>query len=434
MRATKVAAFAAVILTICSPALTAARADLTGSWILEYTPLDVSNSTPEYVRVTLKQSGSALTGTMGNTPLAGSVTARDRFELRYTPEKRPERVWHGVLKRGELIGEMPGDRGSMATRAYRDLSLESEPRTHVFEPKEFHLLFSGSIPPALHVFPGDTVKTVTIDAAGNDAHGVRRSQGGNPQTGPFYIEGALPGDTLAVHLLAVRLNRDTAVTTATLVPNSLDPRYFASLGEMKNDLVPWRLDRERGVGMPANPSARMHSYTVPLRPMLGCIGVAPPERTSVRTRRLGAFGGNLDYNRIVEGTTVYLPVFQLGALLFIGDGHAAQGDGELAGNALETSLDVEFRIELIRGRSAGMPRAESADARMAMGIGGSLHEALQQATTNMARWLQQDYRLDRSDLSAVFGTAMSYDVAEVVSGEYHVVARLSKQTLEGIAR
>jgi len=142
----------------------------------------------------------------------------------------------------------------------------------------------------------------------------------------------------------------------------------------------------------------------------------------------------MHYNRIGEGTTVYLPVFQVGALLFVGDGHAMQGDGEVAGNALETSLDVELTVELIRAKSAGAPRAESAEYRMAMGIGGSLNEALQQATTNMARWLQEDYALGRDDLTAVLSTAMNYDIAEVVDGDYHVVARISKRTLDGVQR
>jgi acetamidase/formamidase len=141
----------------------------------------------------------------------------------------------------------------------------------------------------------------------------------------------------------------------------------------------------------------------------------------------------MDYNRIREGTTVYLPVFQPGALLFVGDGHAAQGDGELTGNALETSLDLQFRVELIRDQSAGQVRAEDAEYRMAMGVAGSLNEALQEATSNMARWLVQDFKLNRSEVAYVLGTAMRYDIAEVVDPAYHVVARLPKDALARIA-
>jgi acetamidase/formamidase len=182
----------------------------------------------------------------------------------------------------------------------------------------------------------------------------------------------------------------------------------------------------------ASPTAKLKDYKVPLQPFLGSIGVAPPERAAIRTNRLGAYGGNLDYNRLIEGTTVYLPVFAPGALLFIGDGHAAQGDGELPGNALETSLDVEFRVDLIRNSAPRFPRAENADELMASGVAGSLNAALQAATTNMARWLQEKYKFDRDELSAILGTAMRYDVAEVVDPEYHVVARMNKKLLDEI--
>ncbi len=118
----------------------------------------------------------------------------------------------------------------------------------------------------------------------------------------------------------------------------------------------------------------------------------------------------------------------------MGDGHAVQGDGELTGNALETSLDLEFRVELIRGEAAEAPRAEDADYRMAMGIAGSLNEALQQATTNMARWLERDYALNRAEVAYVLGTTMNYDIAEVVDPQYHVVARVPKEALSRIAQ
>src|SRR5262249_58017615 len=106
-----------------------------------------------------------------------------------------------------------------------------------------------------------------------------------------------------------------------------------------------------------------------LRPMLGCIGVAPPRKQALATGELGSFGGNLDYNEVREGTTVYLPVFQPGALLFMGDGHAAQGDGELTGDALETSMEMEFGVDVLQGQSTSGPRAENDEDLMALGIG-----------------------------------------------------------------
>jgi acetamidase/formamidase len=403
--------------------------DLTGNWIGEVSPAGVTNGSTDYARISLQQSGNNLAGTLGRDTVSGSVKPNGEFDLELWGQ-----TYTGTVKGETLTATAKTDSGPLQARFYRDKFQQSPPRTHVFEPKEFHRLFSGSIAPALKINPGDTVKTWTIDAMGYDAKGVRRSAGGNPQTGPFYVEGALPGDTVAIHLIKIQTNRDTAVTSNTLSGNAFLPGYYSSLGRGKNELVIWQLDRAQGIARLAKPNDRLKNFSVPLRPFLGCVGVAPADRMAFRTGYLGSYGGNLDYNRLTEGSIVNLPVSQVGALIFIGDGHAAQGDGELAGNALETSLDVEFRVELIRGASMPMPRSTNAEFLMASGISGSLNEAMQSATTNLARWLQEDYKLDRYDLSAVLGTALSYDIGEVVDPQYHVVARLSRKTVEGIAR
>ncbi len=163
--------------------------------------------------------------------------------------------------------------------------------------------------------------------------------------------------------------------------------------------------------------------------MLGCVAVAPPDRQTFRSGWLGPWGGNMDYNGLREGTTIYLPVYQPGALLFVGDGHAAQGDGELTGDALETSMDVEFTVSVISGRQSGGPRIESDDAIMTLGIANSLPEALRTATTEMARWLERDYHLTPNETAIVLGTSMRYDVAEIVDPVVNVVARLDKSVL-----
>jgi amidase len=150
-----------------------------------------------------------------------------------------------------------------------------------------------------------------------------------------------------------------------------------------------------------------------------------------RSGFLGQFGGNMDYNEMREGVTLYLPVFQPGALLFVGDGHALQGDGELTGNALETSMDIEIKVDLIRdgARGQGGPRVENDDYLMAMGIAGSLNEALQTATTELSKWLARDYGLNPAEVSAVLGTSMRYDIAEVVDPYVNVVAKVGKKAL-----
>src|SRR5262249_27576803 len=140
-------------------------------------------------------------------------------------------------------------------------------------------------------------------------------------------EGALPGDTLVVHLKRVRLNRDYAISDSSIVGSALTPDHLHSIKEVPNFDSKWKLDQARGVAMLANPTEKLKNFSIPLRPMLGCVGVAPPRKQAFGTGELGSYGGNLDYNEVREGTTIYLPVFQRGALLFVGDGHAAQGDG-----------------------------------------------------------------------------------------------------------
>jgi acetamidase/formamidase len=429
---TKITALAiAFALSSVPLAALGAAPDLSGNWVAEFVPAGTSNGEVDYSRFTLQQTGTTLTGTWRAASVTGSIS-NNKIDLRLSTV--PGNTYTAVLKSGEMIGTARVPRGELKWRAYREAASASAPMTHDFNPSQFYRLFSGSIAPALRIHSGDTVRTWTVDAAGADSKNIKRSEGGNPQTGPFYVEGALPGDTVAVHLIKITLNRDTAISDGIISPNALDPAYNAAYKEPGTPAVVWQLDREHGIAKLAEPTDKLRNYTVPLRPMLGCIAVAPPQGMAFRTGYLGNYGGNLDYKRIREGATVYLPVFQPGALLFVGDGHAAQGDGELTGNALETSLDLEFRVELIRGEFAGAPRAEDTEYRMAMGISGSLNDALQQATTNMARWLQRDYKLNRAEVAYVLGTAMSYDIAEVVDPQYHVVAKLPKEALSPIAQ
>jgi amidase len=168
--------------------------------------------------------------------------------------------------------------------------------------------------------------------------------------------------------------------------------------------------------------------------MLGCVGVAPPAGFVIRTWDSGVFGGNMDYNQIREGTTVYLPVFYDGALLFLGDGHAAQGDGELTGAALETSMEFEFTVDVISGKSIETPRAENAEYLMAIGIGGSLGQALQRATAELARWLEVDYKLNSTEAAIVMGFAVKYDVADLVDTQMSIVAKMPKTALAQLRR
>jgi acetamidase/formamidase len=160
--------------------------------------------------------------------------------------------------------------------------------------------------------------------------------------------------------------------------------------------------------------------------------VAPGGGNQYRSGSLGFYGGNMDYNQLREGVTVYLPVNVPGALLFVGDGHAAQGAGELTGDALETSMEIEFTVDVLPGVGLPGPRFENADYLMASGIAGSLDDAFRGATTSLVRWLEQKYGLNAAEVSSVLGTAMVYEVAEVVDPSVHVVAKVPKSVLASL--
>ena len=202
----------------------------------------------------------------------------------------------------------------------------------IFVPDSFCNFFSSKTPPVLRIFPGDTIQTESIDAGGIDKHGKSRATGDNPLTGPFYIEGAKPGDVVAVHISKLRINRAWAMGAKFFVPRSLPDSVLKKLpraGVMNWDLTAkWNIDQKAMLARPDSPSENLKKFAVPVKPMLGCVGLAP-EGKEISTDDAGPFGGNLDFSLITKGATVYLPVFHPGGLLFIGDAHAMQGDGEL---------------------------------------------------------------------------------------------------------
>jgi len=306
------------------------------------------------------------------------------------------------------------------------------PQRHEYIPTTFYRQFSGANQPVLVVNPGDTVHTTTVDAGGTDEKGVTRVLGGNPQTGPFYIESAAPGDTLVVHITRLKLNRDWAVSDDYLVDRATDRDLAVKMKDGGKD-IRWHLDLANGLATPEKPSEHLAKYRVAVKPMLGCLGVAPNSAAAPPgTGDSGRFGGNMDFNEIGEGATVYLTVNVPGALLYVGDGHALQGDGELNGNALETSMDVEFTVDVIPGKHVPGPRVESATHLMAVGLSGSLDDAFREATANMASWIEDKYKLTGSEVAQVLGTAAEYKVSEVADRNVGVVLKLNKDRLKAL--
>ena len=301
------------------------------------------------------------------------------------------------------------------------------PKRLEFVPTVFYREFSAHNEPVLTIAPGDTVHTTTVDAGGADEHGVARVAGGNPQTGPFYITSTMPGDILVVHLVHLKLNRDYAVSDDDMVPRSLNGDLSVTMKDGGKTVI-WHLDRSRGVAHLEKPGEHLTQFSVPLHPMLGCIATAP-DGAAPPTQDSGYYGGNMDFNEVVEGATVYLPVLVPGALLYLGDAHAVQGDGELNGNALETSLDVEFSVDVISKRRIAGPMVESGTHLMAMGLAGSLDDAFREATASMAQWLIDEYGLTPAEIAEVLGSSAEYKVSEVADRNAGVVLKLNKDRL-----
>ena len=416
------------LLMMLTPATLLGQSNLSGDW---QATVHLFGST-RYGILHLEQTGEKVTGTIFGTKIECQLQSTVCAGTVREGNDPPNGTIRLTLKGSEIQAEGSDADGSFDFVARRPVVPAAAPRTHQFTPTKFYNYFSSKYEPVLHVAPGDTIETWSVDAGGIDASGKRRSPGGNPLTGPFFVDGAWPGDTLVVKLNRVRLTRDTAVSGDQIVPTALGPGYYRDLKFDEKFSSEWTLDRAAGVARLTKPSEHLKNYMVPLKPMLGCIAVAPPQEMSFRSGYLGAWGGNMDFSQLGEGATVYLPVMHPGALLFLGDGHAAQGDGELTGDALETSMEFSVTVELVKNKTVPQPRAENAQFRMASGIANGLPEALQQATTNLSRWLADDYKLTPNEVAIVLGTAIQYQIAEVVDPLVHVVAKIDKKALAGL--
>ena len=301
------------------------------------------------------------------------------------------------------------------------------PAVRTFTPDRFYNTFSGAHPPAITIKPGERIVTKTIDAGGTDWNGKQVAQGPNPQTGPFFVEGAEPGDMLIVTFNKMETNRTTAYSGGALAPYTVTPGSILARTERQAPRANWILDKARGIAHLDNND--IGGIELKMRPMLGCVAVAPARKEAIATSTPGAFGGNMDYAGLNQGVKVMLPVNEPGALLFIGDGHALQGEGEVVGTGLETSMDVEFSVQLVKKSPIQWPRLENDTHVMVLGSERSLIEALQQATSEMHRWLMQDYGLSERGASLLMGQALEYEVANVVDPRFTMVAKIRKATL-----
>ncbi|HEX2453067.1 MAG TPA: acetamidase/formamidase family protein [Vicinamibacterales bacterium] len=284
--------------------------------------------------------------------------------------------------------------------------------------------------PVLRLKPGAVVQTRTFSKPGDY---YERAGGAWPgEVGPFYIEGATAEDTLVVRILRLRPNRDTAVSAIN--PTGISAVAGDSRTRMLNEPLParrfvWRLDRARNMGILDLPNSASKSIEIPLKPMLGRLAVAPAGEEAWGGLWPGNFGGNMDAADAREGTTVYLPIFHDGALFYFGDAHALQGDGEIVGSGLETTMDVTFQFDLIKGRRIRWPRMEDADDLMVAGSARPLVDAFRIAQVELIDWLVEDYGFERLEAYQVVSQGGHTRVANVVDPNYTIVAKFPKRLL-----
>ncbi|HEY9137700.1 MAG TPA: acetamidase/formamidase family protein [Terriglobus sp.] len=424
---------AITLIAMAIPAL-AQQPNVSGKWA---TTLDAFG-TPVDWGLTLEQKGDHVTGELGGDKLEGTIKdGKLTFHAKdpnggyedVTATITGDRITGTIVWAQNMTPTHPTTHTFTATRAIPPTLSSAPPQTHEFTPTVFRRQFSSEFSPVLTINSGDTIHTWTVDAGGYDPTGTPRSLGGNPQTGPFYINGANRGDILAIHIRKLKLNRDWAMSTDSIVDRA-NPPGIASRQRDPGKQVRWHLDLEKGLATPEQPGPHMVHYSIPVHPMLGCIGVATgPGGPAPRTGDSGNFGGNMDFNEVTEGATLYLPVNVPGALLYFGDGHAIQGDGETTGDALETSMDVTVTVEVVHDMPVRGPFLETDTHIMAIGLDGSIETAFQDATERMENYLRRKYSLTPPEFAMVLGTAAEYKVSEAADRNAGVVLKMAKSKL-----
>jgi len=293
----------------------------------------------------------------------------------------------------------------------------------------------GPAEPVAHVKAGGVLEANSLDCFGNvlqkpgDPFSLIKID--NPLTGPFFIDGAEPGDTLVVHILDLQVDSKQGV-------GAFSPGFGAANATHYTPMVETKPLPERAWYYPIDAEKKLITFQAvdsdfkvqfPLKPFLGCIGVAPANG-EVRSSIVPAeFGGNMDAPEVSPGNTLYLPVNVKGALFYFGDGHAAMGDGEVAGSAVEVPMRAKFRFDLVKGKSTGWPRFENEREIMTTGIYRPVDDAVRIAVTEMVHWMHRDYGLSELDAYELFSKVGKLHLTEMVDPNYVIVASVEKKYL-----
>ena len=310
-------------------------------------------------------------------------------------------------------------------------------------PKHEELVYTfGGAPARQRIQPGTRIITWTEDCfdgtvkTAADLPGKVMPAGhDNPQTGPFWVEGAEPGDTLAIHTVSLEPARDYGVS-------SFSPGFGALVGTDRTAMLgpdfpetTWRydVDTKRNVARTTS-GDRKRAWEVPLAPFLGCLGVAPAVGEVRSTIAPGTFGGNMDCWEVRAGNTVFLGVNAPGGLVSFGDGHYAMGEGEIMGAAVEGAMNVELIVDLVKGKHADIPRIENADEVMFVGAGRPLEDAARVAFKAAVGWVRDATGLSQIDAYQFVSQNTKASIIQIVDTEYTVLVQIERKRLPTQAR
>lgn len=292
----------------------------------------------------------------------------------------------------------------------------------------------ASVPPVAHLKSGDILDTNTLDCFGNaiqkPGDTLSMAKGDNPLTGPFFVDGAEPGDTLAVKILDLQVDSDQGVGAFAPGFGAINATNYTPMlaPPLPEKIWFYRIDHATNTATFEATDSKF-STKIPLHPFFGCIGVAPAGGEARSSIVPAEFGGNMDSPEASVGHTVYFPVNVPGALLYLGDGHAAMGDGEVAGTAIEVPLHARVQVSVVKGRKINWPRFENDDAIMTVGAYRPLDDCLRIAFTELVGWIHQDYGLSELDAYELLSQVAKIHLNEMVDPNYVVVASIEKKYL-----
>ena len=319
----------------------------------------------------------------------------------------------------------------------------ADPPVLRYIPKHEELTYTfGGVAPVRHIAPGTRIVTWTEDCY--DGAVTRPDQlpskvapigHDNPETGPFYVEGAEPGDTLAIHIEKLEPARSYGISSSFPGFGALNgtDRTAMLQADLPETVWFYDVDRVRGVARTKSTDGK-RTWEVPLAPFLGCLGLAPANGVARSTIVPDSFGGNMDCPEVRAGNTVYLGVRVPGGLVSFGDGHFAMGEGEIIGTAIEGAMNVELTVDLVKHRETPWPRIENAEWMMSLGAARPLEDAARVAFKDMVQWVMEKTGLTLMDAYEFVSQTARAPVVEMVDPLYTVLVKVPKDRLPVPAR